>query len=80
MHRWALERDDKSAEKRSACETRRGILVCTDCNVSLCVDCYGVFHTEEDLVGNQEKIGAAILKEEKARKMENEKKKKKKKD
>ena len=77
MHRWALERDDNSAEKRKACESRRGIIVCTDCHVSLCVDCYGVFHTEENLVANQEKIGAAILKEEKARKMTNEKKMKK---
>ena len=47
LHRWACGRDG---------EVRGGISICEDCNVSLCVDCYKVFHTQEDLTSVKEEL------------------------
>ena len=51
LHRWALGRDG---------ELRRQILVCRDCNVSLCVDCYDVFHSVADLTAHKKELKASL--------------------
>ena len=47
LHRWTLGREG---------EVRKSILVCGDCNVSLCVDCYDIFHSVEDLTLHKEEL------------------------
>jgi hypothetical protein len=45
LHRWASE-----AHKG---ESRRNVLLCMDCNVHLCSQCFALFHTTEDLVSKK---------------------------
>ena len=41
-------------------EVRHCILICPDCNVSLCVDCYELFHTIPDLPAHKKEIVAEM--------------------
>jgi Transposase IS4 len=66
LHRWALGRES---------DVRSNILHCPDCCVSLCIDCYSVFHIEEDLIGKKEKL-ATMMEEDLKAKQELLKKKK----
>jgi hypothetical protein len=48
LHRWASETNQGYS--------RRSVLLCEDCNVHLCSQCYGLFHKEEDLVSRKAEI------------------------
>ena len=50
LHKWAAHiRTEK-----------RNIGYCSVCNVSLCMECYRLFHIEPDIVSKKEKIGQAM--------------------
>ena len=50
LHKWAAHiRTEK-----------RNIGYCSVCNVSLCMECYPLFHIEPDIVSKKEKIGQAM--------------------
>ena len=38
---------------------RRGIMVCSECKITLCIKCYVPFHTVHDLYGN--KISLSVM-------------------
>lgn len=56
LQRWAVGRE---------CKYRNGVQVCKDCNVPLCVECYEVFHSIEDIPSRKEEIKTIL--ENKAR-------------
>ena len=45
MHKWA-----------TGLQKRGNIVLCADCNVALCLECFGPFHTVYDLVGEKERF------------------------
>jgi hypothetical protein len=55
LHRWALGRAHD--------DVRNNLLFCSDCYVVLCVDCFSVFHTEEDIVNKKEDLRKMMEKE-----------------
>jgi hypothetical protein len=51
LHRWARDRDPP--------EVFGGVILCSVCQVHLCISCYNIFHKEQDIVGKKECIAAS---------------------
>ena len=49
LHRWAAN-----------IETTKAMLYCSTCNVTLCSECYKLFHVQEDLVGLKSELKQAM--------------------
>ena len=49
VHRWAAN-----------IETTKAMLYCATCNVTLCSECYKLFHVEKDLLGLKEELKNAM--------------------
>ena len=45
LHKWAC-----------GLQMKKNIAYCEECNVTLCIDCYAVFHTTYDLAGEKEPL------------------------
>ena len=67
LHRWAVGRE---------CNVRTHVMICQDCLVPLCVDCYSVFHTIEDLTLNKASLKSKMMEEFEAKKIQTKRQKK----
>lgn len=50
LHRWASSLEQKAA-----------VVMCSVCHIHLCVDCFEMFHTIENLIERKEEIGQTFL-------------------
>ncbi len=52
---------ENPSKKKSRCslhrwlgyETQKGVMYCPSCNVNLCIDCYKIFHNDDDIVNKK---------------------------
>jgi len=56
LHRWLMGRDPGSHS-----QIRGHIVCCTACKVNLCTQCFHVFHTVKDIVGEKVELSSMLL-------------------
>ena len=56
LHRWLMGRDPGSHS-----QIRGHVVCCTACKVNLCTQCFHVFHTVKDIVGEKVELSSMLL-------------------